>query len=282
MNKSELFLSSRGKLLSLSTPIVMGIINGSPDSFYTKNLSQNANDVKKRIEKMISDGAKILDFGGMSTRPNSLPISIQEEIDRVAPLIEWTRKIDSEIFISLDTYRTEVLEACISYDIDILNDISGAQFDDALLGECSKHNLIYIASHIQGTPTDMQVNPTYQDIITEITDYFLEFMSRLKSLDINQFVFDPGFGFGKTVANNYQLLNIYKNLQYLNVPLMAGISRKSMIWKLLETTPDESLSGSLTAQNIAIMNGANIIRTHDVKATIDSIRIIQAYKEHNQ
>lgn len=275
------YLVSNGKILDLSTPIVMGIINATPDSFYTKNLSNTEDTIYRRIESMIQDGAQIIDIGGMSTRPNSEAVSIDEEIHRILPFVEWTREHFPSVFISIDTYRSEVIKACLPYKIDILNDISGANFDEDLLTICAEQKLIYIASHIQGTPSDMQNNPQYQDIINEVSDYFHSFISLLRKKNIHQYILDPGFGFGKNISHNYQLLEIYKLLKHLHIPMMAGISRKSMIWKVLNSSPDESLAGTITAQTIALLNGASILRVHDVKEAMDSIQIVKEYRKHD-
>jgi len=278
---TTLSISSRGQLMSLDSPKIMGIINATPDSFYTKDLPNTWNDIQKRIALMINEGVDIIDIGGMSTRPASLPISTQEEIDRVAPVAEWTRKEFPDIFISIDTYRASVVAACIPFQIDIVNDISGASMEPDILDICAAHQLTYVASHIQGTPTDMQQNPHYEDILLEVTDYFIHLIKKLHDKGVYKIILDPGFGFGKTVEHNYQLLDIYHHLQYLNIPMMAGISRKSMIWKTLDSTPQDSLYGSLAAQIIAMQKGAHIIRTHDIQATKDTITILEKYKHYH-
>lgn len=270
-------IAIHGKRMDFDSPKVMGIVNATPDSFYSRVLSSDFESLTQRVGKMIEAGADILDIGGVSTRPFSEPVSASEEMDRIIPIIEWTYKHFPDVWISVDTYRAQVVKAVQDIGVDIINDISAGKMDEGMLDAVAASGLPYIAMHIQGTPDTMQVAPEYAIVSVEVLDFGIQFLAQLRSKGIYQIIFDPGFGFGKTIEHNYTLLKDLSNFTILNVPLLVGISRKGMLWKVIDKTPQEALPATITAHTIALMNGANILRVHDVSAAVDSVKIYNQY-----
>jgi len=266
------------KNLDLSTPVVMGILNITPDSFYDGGRYKTPEKITLRIKQMIEEGADIIDIGGYSTRPGAKNISEKEELKRVIPIIELVRKHFPEIIISIDTFRSRVAEKAVKAGANIINDISGGTLDNKMFETAGKLNVPYILTHIKGTPQVMQVKPVYKNVVREVKKYFEQRIKLLKKSGVKQIIIDPGFGFGKALEHNYTLLKNLSQFQSFGFPVMAGISRKSMINKILKTSPEKALNGTTVANTIALMNGANILRVHDVKEAKEAVRMVSYLK----
>ncbi len=267
-----------GKLISLSTPIVMGILNITPDSFYDGGAYKNDKDILNKAEQMILEGASIIDIGAYSTRPNAKDISIVEEQERLIPIIKLIKNTFSDIPISVDTFRSVIAEIAINEGADMINDISGGTMDEHMFDIITKYKVPYVMMHIRGTPATMQINPTYENVIKEVMDFFIEKIAILKSKGVNDIIIDPGFGFGKTLENNYQLLNHLSLFRMLDCPILCGLSRKSMINKVIDIKPDAALNGTTVLNTIALQNGANILRVHDVKEAMEAIKLVHFHQ----
>ena len=279
-----MLLKFRNRNLELSTPAVMGILNVTPDSFYDGGKYTDDRSILLHAEKMIVDGADIIDIGACSTRPNAQEISEEEELKRLIPVVKLVRRKFQDIIISADTFRSKVAEYSVHEGADIINDISGGGFMDAVIPSASeeshsmfetvgKLNVPYILMHIKGTPQTMQRNPQYENIMDEVMSYFKERVRKLESLNVKQIIIDPGFGFGKTTEHNYTLLKHLSVFKEFGFPILAGVSRKGMINKVLGTKPEEALNGTTAANTIALMKGANILRVHDVKEAKEAVKI---------
>jgi dihydropteroate synthase len=251
----------------------MGIINATPDSFYNKGKNSSVDELVANAKQMMDDGATILDIGGMSSRPGAAFITEEEEIDRVLPVIVAIKKEIPTCFLSIDTYRSHVAEECIKAGVDIINDISGAELDIEIMDVAAKYQTPYICMHMQGNPQTMQQNPTYENVSNEVYQFLHNKIQLLKSKNVMDVISDVGFGFGKTTANNFELLKNLAIFQQLNAPTLVGISRKSMIYKTLNTTPENALNGTTALHMIALQNGANILRVHDVKEAKECITL---------
>ncbi len=274
-------LNCNGRLLIIDKPVVMGIINVTPDSFYSKSRLQNVDDVLTQAEKMLADGATILDVGGQSTRPRSKRISVQEEMERVMPSIEAITKNFSKAYISIDTYQSAVAKNAVAAGACIVNDISGGAMDENMLSTVGKLNTPYVCMHIKGTPESMQENPAYENVVTELLDFFIHTTEKCRLNNITDVIIDPGFGFGKTSTHNFQLLKNLSVFKMLDKPILAGLSRKSTISKTLHISVDESLNGTTVLNTIALLNGANILRVHDVKEAMQAIELIEVFRNQN-
>ena len=271
-------LNCKGQILDLSTPVVMGILNTTPDSFYDGGLYNSVEKALEQAEKMIQEGATILDIGGASSRPDAVIVSETEELSRTIPVITAIHQKWPNQIISIDTWRASVAREAVANGASIINDISGGSMDPHMFQTVADCQVPYILMHIQGTPQDMQRTPHYDDIITEILDYFIEKVGQLRALGVKDIVLDPGFGFGKTITHNYTLFrSMDQFFHVLNLPLLVGISRKSMIYKLLETSSADTLSATCALNALALERGASILRVHDVKPAMDVIKIWQAY-----
>jgi dihydropteroate synthase len=271
-------LNCSGRLLDLSRPVVMGIINVTPDSFYNGGALKNEADLLRLAEKMLADGATILDIGGMSARPGSEFIAEDEEMQRVLPAIDSIKKHLNDPVISIDTWRSEVARQAVLHGASIVNDISAGTLDKNLWSTVAALKVPYILMHMQGTPGNMQLNPVYDDVVKEVFDFFKEKVFQLNALGIFDIVIDCGFGFGKSVEHNYRLLQNLETFRIFGLPLMAGLSRKSMVCKILNVNPDKALNGTTVLNSIALMKGANIIRVHDVKEAIEAIQLTDELK----
>lgn len=262
------------KLVDLSIPVVMGIVNVTPDSFYDGGKMQDEAVMLKVIEQMIEDGANVIDIGAISTRPGSENISTKVELGRLLPAVQAIRKAFPDVHISIDTFRSWVAVRVID-EIGpvIVNDISGGTLDSRMFETVGKLQVPYILSHIQGTPQNMQDDPHYDDLMKEISSYFAEKYKKLTKLGVKDVVLDPGFGFGKNLDHNYELLNKLDSFKVFQLPVMAGLSRKSMIWKALDIKPDTALNGTTVANTLALMGGADILRVHDVKEAVEAVKI---------
>jgi dihydropteroate synthase len=277
LNASSFIFKYDGKTINLAKPVVMGILNITPDSFYDGGSYLNIIDQLRQVDKMITEGAAIIDIGAMSTRPGANPVTQDEEIDRLLPSLIAIRGHFSEIILSIDTYRSAVAKAAIDHGATMINDIYGGRFDNEMFNLVAYHQIPYILMHMQGTPDTMQINPHYKDVFIEVNDFF---RSRIDLLPkgFDQVILDPGFGFGKTVENNFQLLHQYESFRSFGFPLLAGLSRKSMITRVLQIKHQEALNGTTVLNTIALLKGANILRVHDVKETVEAIRLVEAYR----
>jgi dihydropteroate synthase len=277
MNQISPTLNCKGKLLSLNTPIVMGILNHTPDSFYDGGQFNSIDKSMLRIEKMLMEGAKIIDIGGQSTRPRASEVGVNEELKRVVPVVEKAVKTFPDIIISIDTYHSSVAKAAIEAGASIVNDISGGNMDEKMFEIVALLKCPYILMHMQGTPQNMQNNPQYANVTLDIIQELSGKINQLNELKVYDIIIDPGFGFGKTIEQNFQLLREFDLFEkILNLPVLAGLSRKSMIWKTLQTTPENALAGTIAANVMALSKGAKILRVHDVKEAADAIEIFNA------
>ena len=271
-------LNCNGKLLVIDKPLVMGIINVTPDSFYIKSRTQTEDEVLEKALLMIHEGATILDIGGQSTRPGSVRLEAGEEAGRLLPMIEMVSKNFPETFISADTYYASVAANAVASGASIINDISGGLMDENMFATIEKFPVPYICMHMQGKPETMQKNPVYENVTLEVLDFFIAQTEKCRQQNINDIIIDPGFGFGKTISHNFQLLKDLSVFKMLNKPVLAGLSRKGMIYKTLNIAADEALSGTTALNMIALLNGANILRVHDVKEAAETIKLFEVYK----
>lgn len=270
---SKKTLNLRGNLISLDSPLVMGIINVTPDSFYGGSRVKADGDAISLANKMVADGASILDIGGYSSRPGAADISIQEEIDRVVPVIELIRQTLQNTYISIDTFRAEVAKAAVSAGADIINDISGGNLDEDMFDTVTDLKAPYILMHMKGTPQTMKDETQYENMLLEMLDYFQSKVAALQSRGIKDVIIDPGFGFAKTIDQNFQLLKSLKSFKMLELPMLIGLSRKSMIYKSLNANAEMALNGTTALNMIALQQGANILRVHDVKEAVETVKL---------
>jgi dihydropteroate synthase len=275
-------LNCKGRLLVIKEPVVMGIINTTPDSFYEVSRTSNMDDLLRRAEKMIKEGAAILDVGGQSTRPNSQRISEEEELKRVVPAIQAIHERFPEQIISVDSFYAKVAVAAVDAGACIVNDVSAGSLDEALLPAVAQLQVPYVLMHIKGNPQTMQQNPSYENVTLEVFDFLSFKLDELVRMGINDIIIDPGFGFGKTAGHNFTLVSELSFFTRLNKPLMVGLSRKATVYKTLGITPAEALNGTTVLHTMALLNGATILRVHDVKEAVEAIRLVQAVKEKEQ
>ena len=271
-------LNCKGKLLVIDKPLVMGIINVTPDSFYEGSRQQTGGSILSQATKMINEGADIIDVGGQSTRPGSERIPAEEELNRVLPAIEIILKSFPGAIISVDTYQSKVAEACVNAGASIINDISAGSLDDDMIPTVAKLGVPYICMHIKGAPENMQENPTYENLTREVLDFFIQKTDECKRAGIHDIIIDPGFGFGKTISHNFKLLKEMSAFKMLGKPILVGLSRKSTIYKTLGVTAEEALNGTTVLQTLALQNGANILRVHDVKEAKEAIKLFERYE----
>lgn len=267
-------LNCKGKLLTITKPIVMGIINTTPDSFYSNSQQANIDAVLTKAHQMLQEGATILDIGGQTTKPGSTTIGAIEEAKRVVPAIEALQLQFPGTIISIDTYHAQVAKAAVQAGASIVNDVSGGLLDPEMLTTVASLHVPYVCMHMQGTPQNMQQNPTYNNVTQEVLEFFIERIETCRLAGINDVIVDPGFGFGKTIAHNFQLLNELSVFKILQNPILLGVSRKSTIYKTLNTTPNEALNGTTVLNTIGLQNGATILRVHDVKEAKECIELV--------
>jgi dihydropteroate synthase len=269
-------LQIRGRLISLEKPKVMGILNLTPDSFFEgSRVEKSVDSLLAKAKTMIQEGADFLDLGGYSTRPGAEDISVSEEVDRVVPAIQVLRKEYPEVLISVDTFRSKVAELAVAAGADLINDIAAGNLDEEMPPLVAKLGVPYIAMHMKGNPQNMQKQAIYSAILTEILYYFAEKVDLFKKLGIKDVIIDPGFGFAKTAEQNFFLLRNLKSLEPLGMPILAGLSRKSMIYKTLQLDASMALNGTTALNMVALMNGANILRVHDVKEAKETIKLYE-------
>ena len=271
-------LNIRGTLFELSTPLVMGILNVTPDSFYAGSRTQTEDDIRRRCRQIMDEGAGIIDVGAYSSRPDAAHISAEEEMKRLDTGLRIVREEFPEAIVSVDTFRADVAERCVNeYGVDIINDISAGDMDERMFDTVARLQVPYIMMHMQGTPQTMQQAPHYDNVVKEVFLYLAERIHRLHDMGVNDLILDPGFGFGKTLEHNYTLMACLEEfVRTFDLPLLVGVSRKSMIYKLLGGTPADALNGTTVLNTIALMKGAHILRVHDVKEAVEAVRIVQS------
>ena len=272
-------LNCKGQLLVIDKPIVMGIVNVTPDSFYSGSRQQASENILQTVQKMLDDGASIIDIGGQSTRPGSSFISADEEADRVIPAIEQVIKSIPGAIISIDTFHSKVAKWAVNAGAKMVNDISAGSMDSDMISTVAELHVPYIIMHMKGTPQTMQQSPHYNNVSVEVLDFLIAKKEACRAAGIHDIIIDPGFGFGKTITHNFTLLKQLEVLKIMNVPILAGLSRKGMVYKTLGTTAEEALNGTTALNTIALLNGANILRVHDVKEAMECIKLVQAYQQ---
>ncbi|MEI6945831.1 dihydropteroate synthase [Paraflavisolibacter sp. H34] len=272
-------LNCNGRLLVMDEPLVMGIINTTPDSFFAGSRVSQTDALLFRAEEMIRDGAALLDIGGQSTRPNSQRVAMEEELARVLPAVEALHRRFPETPLSIDTYYARVARETVQAGASIINDVTAGGIDPELIPTVAELQVPYVLMHIQGTLENMQQNPVYQNVVTEVFDALNEKMAGLHQAGINDIIIDPGFGFGKTIAHNFQLLSGLRYFEQLNKPLLVGLSRKGTVYKTLGVTAEEALNGTTVVNTISLLHGAHLLRVHDVKEAVQAIRLVQALRQ---
>lgn len=265
-----------GRLMDLSVPRVMGILNVTPDSFYAGSRKQTERDIAERVEQLMEEGADIIDIGAYSSRPNAKDVAAEEEMERLEKGLRIIRQLAPDTVVSVDTFRASVAQRCVGeYGVAMINDISAGELDSCMFETVACLGVPYIMMHMQGTPQNMQVAPHYDNLIQDIMTYFARKIQALRELGQKDIIVDPGFGFGKTLEHNYELMNRLERLKILELPVLVGVSRKSMVYKLLDITPDESLNGTSVLHTIALLKGSSILRVHDVRACREVVRIVE-------
>jgi dihydropteroate synthase len=262
-------INCKGQLIDLSTPKVMGILNVTPNSFFDGGKYKNESEIRSQVEKMLNDGATFIDIGAYSSKPNADFVSEAEELQRIVPIVNLILEHFPETLISIDTFRSEVAKACIENGAALINDISAGNLDDKMFETIAKYNVPYIMMHMRGTPQTMQTMTNYENIVKEILFYFSEKIAKARSLGINDLILDPGFGFAKTIEQNYEVLQKLDLFSILELPILAGFSRKSMIYKPLNSNAESALNGTTALNTIGLIKGAKILRVHDVKEAME-------------
>lgn len=276
---SQKTLNIRGTLTSLEKPLVMGILNVTPDSFYADSRKQTETAIEERIQTILSEGGQIIDIGGYSSRPDAAEVSSEEEMNRLVFALKILKEHYPEVALSVDTFRSEVASRCVEeYGVGIINDISGGELDGKMFETVARLHVPYIIMHMRGTPQTKQQYTEYGDMMEEIMFYFAHKVRQLRLLGVNDIILDPGFGFSKTVEQNYTLMSHLREFKEFDLPLLVGISRKSMIYKLLGGTPADSLNGTTVLNTYTLLNGADILRVHDVRAAVEAVQIIEQLK----
>lgn len=274
------YINVKGELLDLSQPKVMGILNLTPDSFYADSRKQTEKDIICRVHQILEEGGTFIDMGAYSSRPDAEDVSPEEEMRRLRQGLEIVQRECPEALVSVDTFRADVAKMCVEeYGAALVNDISAGDLDAHMFPTIAQLKVPYILMHMQGNPQTMQLNPHYDNPVKEVIRYFAEKIEKLRTLGVKDLILDPGFGFGKTLKHNYEILDKLEELQLFQLPVLVGVSRKSMIYKLLNETPEEALNGTTAVHAIALMKGAKILRVHDVKAAVETVRIFNALKD---
>lgn len=276
------YINVNGSLLDLSQPRVMGILNVTPDSFYAGSRTQTEAEIVRRVKQIVSEGAAIIDIGAYSSRPNADNVSVREEMERLRMGLKILFEIQPDAVVSVDTFRADVARMCVEeYGIAIINDIAAGEMDADMFHTVAALNVPYIMMHMQGTPQSMQQHPHYDNLLEEVLLYFARKVQQLRDLGVKDIILDPGFGFGKTIEHNYELLSHLEDFRIFELPLLVGVSRKSMIYRLLDITPQEALNGTTVLDTICLLKGADILRVHDVKEAVETVRIVQAMRNNS-
>ncbi|HCI56171.1 MAG TPA: dihydropteroate synthase [Bacteroidales bacterium] len=283
MFRKSRYINVKGRLIDLQRPKIMGVINVTPDSFYSGSCRKDEKEILETARKMLSEGADFIDVGGYSSRPGADIITIEEEKKRVLPAIRIISGLFPDAVISVDTFRAEVAyEAITLCGAHIINDISGGELDKEMFSLVKQLKVPYIIMHMKGTPANMQINPVYEDVVAEILMWMGEKIVTLQSAGVNDIIVDPGIGFGKTAEHNFEILRRLKEFSITGLPVLVGVSRKSVIWKTLGITPDEALNGTTVLNTIALLNGADIIRVHDVKEAVQTRELVLRVMEEEK
>ena len=278
--KRKTTLNCRGCLIDVSKPQVMGIINLTPDSFYPQSRVKSEMEVLNRVEQILKEGGSMVDVGAYSSRPNAQNVSEEEELERLIPVLKSIRSHFPDLIISVDTFRALVAEKAIEEgEADIINDISGGEMDSNMFETIARINVPYILMHMKGTPQNMQNNPFYEDVVAEISLSLSKRVDVLRSLGVNDIIIDPGFGFGKSLEDNYRLLNDLDQLSFFELPIMVGFSRKSMIYRFLDISVEDALNGTTVLNTLALTKGINILRVHDVKEAVECVKLVAHLSE---
>lgn len=276
MADKPVYINIRGRLIDLSLPRVMGIINVTPDSFFSGSRAESENEIIENAGRMIEDGADFLDIGGWSSRPGAGEIPVELERARVITAVKVVSREFPEAAISVDTYRSEIAEEAVSeYGAGMINDITGGESDRNMFQTVSRLQVPYVIMHMQGLPSYMQENPSYENVASDIIKWFGERIVRLKSMGVTDIIIDPGFGFGKNASHNFQLLNSLSDFSITGLPVLVGVSRKSMVWKTLGISPEEALNGTTVLNMVALLAGADILRVHDVREAVQAVKLVQ-------
>lgn len=276
------YINVNGSLLDLSQPRVMGILNVTPDSFYAGSRTQTEAEIVRRVRQIVSEGAAIIDIGAYSSRPNADNVSSREEMERLRMGLKILFEIQPDAVVSVDTFRADVARMCVEeYGVAIINDIAAGEMDADMFHTVAALNVPYIMMHMQGTPQSMQQHPHYDNLLKEVFLYFARKVQQLRDLGVKDIILDPGFGFGKTMEHNYELLSHLEEFRIFGLPLLVGVSRKSMIYRLLDITPQEALNGTTVLDTICLLKGADILRVHDVKEAVETVRIVQAMRNNH-
>ena len=276
------YINVNGSLLDLSQPRVMGILNVTPDSFYAGSRTQTEAEIVRRVKQIVSEGAAIIDIGAYSSRPNADNVSAREEMERLRMGLKILFEIQPDAVVSVDTFRADVARMCVEeYGVAIFNDIAAGEMDANMFHTVAALNVPYIMMHMQGTPQSMQQHPHYDNLLKEVFLYFARKVQQLRDLGVKDIILDPGFGFGKTMEHNYELLSHLEEFRIFELPLLVGVSRKSMIYRLLDITPQEALNGTTVLDTICLLKGADTLRVHDVKEAVETVRIVQAMRNNS-
>lgn len=279
---SSKYINVNGSLLDLSVPCVMGILNITPDSFYAGSRMQTETEIAARAQQILDEGAGIIDIGAYSSRSNAENVSPREEMERLRMGLEILRKTQSGAVISVDTFRADVARMCVEeYGVAIINDIAAGEMDTDMFRTVAELNVPYIMMHMQGTPQNMQQHPHYDNLLKEVFLYFAQKVQQLRDLGMKDIILDPGFGFGKTVEHNYELLAHLEEFRVFELPLLVGVSRKSMIYRLLGNTPQDALNGTTVLDTICLLKGADILRVHDVREAVETVKIVEAMRKNS-
>lgn len=279
---SPTYINVKGRLLDLTTPQVMGILNVTPDSFYSGSRMQTQEEIAVRARQIIDEGASIIDIGAYSSRPNAEHITAGEEMNRLRTGLEIVNRNHPDAIVSVDTFRADVAEQCVKdYGVAIVNDIAAGEMDDRMFETVARLGVPYIMMHMQGTPQNMQKHPHYDNLLKEVFLYFAQKVQQLRDLGMKDIILDPGFGFGKTVEHNYELLAHLEEFRVFELPLLVGVSRKSMIYRLLGNTPQDALNGTTVLDTICLLKGADILRVHDVREAVETVKIVEAMRKNS-
>jgi dihydropteroate synthase len=268
-------LNAKGRIVDLSVPSVMAILNITPDSFYDSSRATSVDDALFKTEAFLKEGAAFIDIGAYSSRPGAEDVSISDELSRLIPVIEAINKRFPEAILSIDTFRAQVAEEGIAAGAHLINDISGGELDEAMFETVAKLGVPYILMHMKGTPQTMHIEPSYDNVVLEVVDYFVHKLAALRALGVKDILLDPGFGFAKRRVHSFELLNHLEDLQIFGLSMLAGLSRKSMIYKSLDTSAEAALNGTTVVNTIALLKGASILRVHDVKAAVECIKLVE-------
>lgn len=273
-------INCRGKLVDLSTPKVMGILNVTPDSFYADSRHNGEKAILRRVESILNEGGEMVDVGAYSTRPGAAPVSPEEELGRLMPALAVIRKTFPDIIISVDTFRSDIARQVVQEgEADMINDISGGELDNTMFDTIAALKVPYVLMHIQGTPQTMQDAPFYMDVVAEVSLWLAQRVDQLREKGVNDVIIDPGFGFGKSLDHNFTLLKQLEELALFQLPLLVGVSRKSMIYKYLDTDAQGALNGTTVLNTIALRKGARILRVHDVKEAVECVKLVDQLRE---